>query len=281
MKGDAVARGPGTFARSVRTFEDITGQFALTWVLIALLNLGTQLAFFYYMSWRAPGEFGIFNSALAIIGLLALPAVALPVALRLFFARAQITSLDRLRESVVIVIETFTWLWALCSIVLLLMPLTLLSLPRFSLDVFKTMNLLLMLGAVVGGAVCTEARQLRRWSLLLVASALTRLAAGGWITAYQPSAEAALAAFVLGGFVTLAPALRQREVTFGARLQACAKALDGSFLRFAAATFSVLLGLYLFTNADRIVALGWTKIRVGETTLPSAPAQHFYDVYQA
>jgi len=147
--------------------------------------------------------------------------------------------------------------------------------------VIKTMNVRLLLGAVVAGVVCSEARQQRRWALLVVLAGLTRLILGCWITAYQPSAEAALGAYVVAGFVTLAPALRPREVTLGARLQACAAALDGSFLRFAAATFSVLFGLYLFTNADRIVAIGWMKIDVGQTTLPSAPAQHFFDVYQA
>ena len=282
MKGDAGARGPGAF----RIYEEVTGQFAVTWLLLAVLNFATQAIFFHEMSGlavpgRAPGEFGIFNSALGIIGLLVLPAATLPMALRLFFARAQSTSLDRLRESTVIVTETFTWLWAGCVLVLVLLPLPLLSLPRFSLDVFKTMNLLLLIGAVLSCVVWTQSRRQRSWALLLVAACLARMAVGGWITAYQPSAEAALAAFVLGGFVTLAPALQPREVTLAARLQACAAALDGSFLRFAAATFSVLLGIYLFTNADRIVALGWTRIHVGETTLPSAPAQHFYDVYQA
>ncbi len=281
MKGDAAARGPGAWIRAIRTYEEISGQFALTWVLLAALNLGTQAVLFYYMSWRAPGEFGIFNAALGIINLLAVPAVALPVALRLFFSRAQSTSLDRLRGSAPLVIETFTWLWAACCLLLILLPIALLALPRFSLDVIKLMNLLLLLGAVVAGAVCAETHQQRRWALLLVTAGLARLALGGWITAYQPSAEAALGAYVVAGFITLAPALRSREVTLAARLQACWAALDGSFLRFAAATLSVLFGLYLFTNADRIVAMSWMKIHVGNTMLPSAPGQHFFDVYQA
>jgi hypothetical protein len=280
MKGDGGARG------IVRTYEEFGGHFALTWALLAVINLGTQAIFFWEMAGpampaRAPGEYGIFNATLGMLGLLTLPAAALPVALRLFFARAQSTSLDRLRESSATVIETFTWVWAGCCLVLVLLPLPMPSLPRFSLDVFKTMNLLLMLGTVVSGAVCAERRQGRLWALLLVSAALARLAAGGWIMAYQPGAEAALAAFVVGGFVTLAPALHPREVTLAARLQACSAMLDASFLRFAAATFSVLLGIYLFTNADRIVTLGWAKVHVGEATLPSTAAQHVLDVYQA
>jgi hypothetical protein len=288
MNGDAApgARKANEFVRALCAYRNLTGQPASLWLLFALLNLGTQAVLFYEMAGpgmpgRAPGEYGIFNAALGIIGLLAVPASALPLALRYFFMRSQSTRLDALREAPLVLTETFTWVWGACCLVLILLPWPLPALPRFALEIFLTLNVLLTLGAIVSGAVCAEAQQLRLWALLAVTGCLARLALGGWITAYQPSAEAALAAFVAGGFITLAPALRSRDVTLATRLRVGAAALDTSFLRFVAATLSVLLGIYLFTNADRIVALSWLNIHVGETTLPSVPAAHFFDVYQA
>jgi hypothetical protein len=178
----------------------------------------------------------------------------------------------------VIITETFAWLWGACCLVLILLPL---PLPRSALVLSTLMNVLLAIGAVVSGAICAEARQGRRWALLLVSACTARLALGGWLTAYQPWAEAALAAFLVAGFVTLAPALQPRKIDRATRLRVCAAALDRSFLLFAAATLSVLLGIYLFTNADRIAALSWMNITIDNTAIPSARLQHIFDVYQA
>jgi hypothetical protein len=283
MKVDAApgARKAPEYQRALRAYEIATGQLPLLWLLLAALNLGTQLVFFYYMSWRAPGEFGTFNGVLGIVGLFVVPAAALPLVFRSFFMRSQSTRLDGLRAAPIVFTETFTWLWAVCCVVLMVLPLPLPSLPRFSLDVFATMNVLLLLGAVISGTVCAEVRQERLWALLLVAAGLVRLALGGWTTAYQPSAEAALAAYVVAGFVLLAPALRPREVTLAERFRVFAAALDGTFLRYAGAVLSVLLGIYLFTNADRIVALNWRDVKVNGLAVPDAPLRHVLDVYQA
>ena len=43
----------------------------------------------------------------------------------------------------------------------------------------------------------------------------------------------------------------------------------------------MLLGIYLFTNADRIAALTWMSIRIGDANHPSAQLQHIFDIYQA
>jgi hypothetical protein len=288
MKVDAEAKAPGWFIRAVKTYEEVTGQSAVAWVMVALLNLATQAVLFHQMvavdpaaTDKATGEFGTFNAALGIIGLLTVPVLTLQKAMRLFFARAQSTSLDRLRGSTVTITETFAWVWGACCVVLILLPLPLPSLPRFALELFTLMNVLLTLGAAISFIVCAEARQLRRWTLLVIGAGVARLVLSAWFTAYQPWAEAALGAFLVAGFVTLAPALRPREITTAERLRACASALDGSFLRFAAATLSVLIGIYLFTNADRIAALSWMNIRIGDANLPSAQLQHIFDIYQA
>jgi hypothetical protein len=284
MKGDLEAKSPGAFLRAVRIHEDVTGQSAFAWAVVALLNLATQGLLFGAMWGRPgnrPGEFGTFNAALGIVGLLALPVLALRQALRLFFARAQSAGLDHLRGSAVTILETAAWVWGGCCVILLLLPLPLPALPRFALDLFTLMNVLLALGAALSSEVCAEARQPRRWTLLLIGACVTRLILGVWFTMYQPWAEAALGAFLLAGFITLAPALRPREIDAATRLRACASALDRSFLLFAGATLSVLLALYLFTNADRIAALSWMNIRIDDTNVPSTPLRNSFDVYQA
>jgi hypothetical protein len=76
----------------------------------------------------------------------------------------------------------------------------------------------------------------------------------GW---QEPWAESGLAALLLAGFITLAPALGAREVEASVRWKACRTAWDKDFLIHAGATCSVLLGVFLFTSADRIVAQHW------------------------
>ena len=236
MKVDAEAKAPGGFVRAVKTYEDLAGYSAVAWVAVALLNLGTQAILFHEMvavdstaTGKTTGEFGTFNAALGIIGLLTLPVLGFRQAMRLFFARAQSTSLDRLRDSTVTITETFAWVWGACCVVLILLPLPLPSLPRFALELFTLMNVLLTLGAAISLTVCAEARQPRRWALLVIGAGVARFVLSAWFTAYQPWAEAALGAFLVAGFVTLAPALRPREITTAERLRACASALDGSF----------------------------------------------------
>ena len=73
----------------------------------------------------------------------------------------------------------------------------------------------------------------------------------------QPWAESGLAAILLAGFITLIPALRGNETELAARLKACRDVLDRDFVLYAAATLSVFLSIFLFTNADRLVAQSW------------------------
>jgi hypothetical protein len=266
-------------------YRETTGQSLRVWALIAFLNFATQIVLFHEMvivprsSGALGGEFGTLNSALGIIGLLAIPVLALHQAFALFFARAQNTRLDRLRESSLTIIETGAWAWGSCCFVLLLLPLPLPYLPRFPLQLFTLMNTLLALGAVVSSALCSN--QHGRWIRLLVCAAVARLVLGGGLAAYEPWAEAGLAGFLLAGLVTLIPALNPRDIDAQARMKACATLLDRDFLVFAAATFSTLLGIYLFTNADRIAALGWVDINAKENFYPSVGTRHEFDDYQA
>jgi hypothetical protein len=86
---------------------------------------------------------------------------------------------------------------------------------------------------------------------------------------------------MVAGFVTLTPALRARGVDMAGRLKTCRDVFDRDFLLFAGATLSVLLGIYLFTNADRIVSLGWMNRLAGRVMDPSVGTQTGFDHYQA
>jgi hypothetical protein len=192
----AASPAPGALQRSVRAYEDVTGHAAWTWALVALLNFATQATLFSAM-WgppsrsRIPGEFGIFNAALALAGLLSVPVLALPLALRLFFARAQSTSLDSLRASSAILTETFAWAWGAFCFLFLLLPFPLGVLPRFTVEILTLLNVLILIGAIVSGALSTlsmKGREFRRWSLLVVGAGLVRWILAGWGTAYLPCA---------------------------------------------------------------------------------------------
>jgi len=258
------AEAPPTPAKSVFVrrqldyFQKETGESLNIWALIALLNFVTQIVFRREL---APGEFGTLNTALAIIGMMTVPLAAAPQAFAWYLARKHPVErhecVEALRASRFLVTETLAWAWGALSVVLLFVIFPLLYLPRFSLDLFTLLNVLIAAGGLIGAVVCQSSGQVRLWGWLLVATALTRLILGAGLSAVEPWAESGLAVFLLAGCITLAPALRERSTEIAARLQALRAVLDHDFLLYAGATFSVLLGNFLFVNADRIVAQSW------------------------
>jgi hypothetical protein len=259
MKPDPDPTASAPFSRAFPAYFTATGQFPGEWLALAALNFLLQANFYRAMAASAPGEFGLLNAALGIIGLLALPLLALQQSLHLFFQRAQDTRLDVLRDSAPTLLESCAWVWGAVCFFLVLVPLPLPALPRFALQLFVLMNVFLALGGVLSATLAGQAGRAKSWRRLVLAAALVRLALGAGLTAYEPVAEVALVVYLAAGFITLAPALRPRDIPFAARVKAGVAALDRDFLRFAAATLSVLGGIYLFTNADRIAVLNWVS----------------------
>jgi hypothetical protein len=260
MNADA-AKDPGLFRRVLLIYKTETGQSLALWALIALLNFIAQIVFRREL---APGEFGALNTALGLIGLMTVPLLAVNLAFTHYLARhhaaraaGQSARIDSLRAAALLATETFAWIWGGLSLPLIFLLLSLLGLSRFSLQLFTLMNVLIALGGLVSWSVCQEGNQLRLWGWLFAASALTRVLAGAGLAWPEPWAESGLAAFLLAGFITLTPALRSRETDSAMRLKACAAVWDRDFLVYAGATFSVLLALFLFSSADRIVAQSW------------------------
>jgi len=270
---------PGFFRRALAIYQKETGQSLTFWAFLALLNLITQIIFRRDL---AQGEFGTLNTALGLIGLMTVPVLALKQAFAHYLARdhaaGQTARIDSLRDAAFLATETFAWVWGAFSLVLVFVLLNRLDLPRFSLQLFALMNVLVAVGSGVSCALYEHENRLRLWAVLLAAAALTRVLVGAGLAGQEPWAESGLAAFFLAGFITLIPALQSREVDPAKRLAACRVALDRDFSLCAGATMSVLLAIFLFTSGDRIVAQSWfgvvTNNNLGLVNWP------LFDAYQ-
>jgi hypothetical protein len=119
------------------------------------------------------------------------------------------------------------------------------------------LNVLVALGGLLSGTMCRNAGKLRLWSWLVVSSLVARLVLSALLTMTHGWAESALAAFLVAGLITFAPALRVTEADESQRLKALVTALDRAFLLDLGAIFSVFLGIFLFSSADRLVAQSW------------------------
>lgn len=292
MKSDAApaVKDAGFFSRAVEMYRQQTGQPLQAWLLVALANLAFQVIFFREMTWdeTTAGEFGLLNAALGIIGLLTVPLLAIHHAFHLYPIRPPNVRpdprLESLRSSIVIVVETSAWVWGGVCCLLTLLPLPLPYLPRLHLQLFALFNVLLALGGVVSRTICESEKQKGQWIVLFVGAALARVlfaTVGTVWNPFEPWADAGLTAFFVAGIITLIPALRPREIDWATRMKALQAVLDREFLLFAGATFSVLLGLYLFTNADRIVAVAWMDVVAGQRVYMIAGSQVDFDEYQA
>jgi hypothetical protein len=244
--------------RAIRSFREETGQSLALWAFIALTSFVTQIVLRREL---LPGEFGTVNTALGVIGLMMVPLLAVNQAFTWHLTRlhgpGQQERLDNLRAAALLVTETFAWAWGAIAGLLLLFVLPLLDLPRFSISLFTLLNVLIALGGLLSGIMCQNTGQVRLWVWLLVSSALARLFLAGGFVASQPWAESGLAAFLIAGLITFAPALRPTEAEPSQRLKALRTALDRVFLLDLGATFSVVLAFFLFSSADRIVAQSW------------------------
>jgi hypothetical protein len=238
-----------------RSYRRETGQSLLLWLILAVLSFATQIVFRREFSTN-PGEFGCLNTALGVIGLAAVPLLALNLAFENYFTRDHAPErrekVESLRAAVPFITEIVALAWGalLIPLIFLLLPLT--SLSRFSIQLYTLLVALITLGALVSGVISSG--RARFWTGLVVAAALVRLVAGGVIGSIEPWAPSGLAAFFLAGVVMAAPLLGENKVDRNF-LKAWQAVRDRDFLIHLGATFSVVLAIFLFTSADRIIAL--------------------------
>jgi hypothetical protein len=266
------------FSHVLLGYRAATRQPLALWASLALLSFVTQIIFRREMH---PGEFGTFNTALALVGVLIVPVLALHQAITLYVARphrpGDQSRVDSIRAGALLATETFAWMWGAVCLVLVFALTTWLHLPRFSIQLFTLLNVLAAIGSFISCAIYERGGHLRRWMILLASAALARVLIGAGLVSQEPWAESGLATFLIAGLITLGPALQSRQSNL-TRLHACVAILDRDFMVFAAATFSLLLGLVLFTNADRLVGQSWfgvvTNNNMGLVNWP------LFDAYQ-
>ncbi|HUB67904.1 MAG TPA: hypothetical protein VL981_10510 [Candidatus Methylacidiphilales bacterium] len=251
----SIARDPRLPLRLFHGYRQKTGQSLGVWLVVALLNFATQLVFCHELT-RHPGEFGLFNTALGITGLAAVPLLALNQAFTLYFAREHAPErrerVESIRAVSLFVTEASALAWVILLIPLLGKLLPLLGVYRFQAELFTVLVAAVTLGALVSEAASFN--HLRLWTGLAVSASLARLGAGAFLGHSQPWAESGLGAFFLAGLITLIPALRQRQIERDWR-KAWQALRDRDFLIHLGATLSTVLAIFLFTSADRIVAL--------------------------
>ncbi|MCE0498261.1 MAG: hypothetical protein LV481_09990 [Methylacidiphilales bacterium] len=249
------AKGVQIVSRAFQAYRRETEQSFLLWLVLALLSFATQLVFRRELA-PSVGEFGCLNTALGVVGLAGVPLLALNQAFTLYFTREHAPErrerVESLRAASPFVTEAAALAWGGLLVLLLSVLLPLLGLLRFPVQLFTLLVIFVTLGALVSGAVSPGYPRL--WAGLVVAAALVRLVAGAFISHKEPWAESGLAAFFLAGLITLVPALRQREIERD-WLKAWTALRDRDFLLHLSATLSVVLAIFLFNQADRIVAL--------------------------
>lgn len=248
-----VVRALGAMGNALLALRRETGTPLLLWIALALLNLATQVAFRQNLG---PGQFGVLNALFGILGLLIIPVFALQHALDHFHPReANPERIELFREAHYFLIQNFTVIWAALAALLLVPLFYLLSVPMFHLG-FVIPSLWFILGAFISAGLSRQQNRLRRWSALLFIAALARWLFSMELTQAEPSAEAGLAVGWLAGLILLAPVFRKTDFSWGWK-KAREASRDREFRFHFAATFSVLLAIFLFSSADRFVANRW------------------------
>jgi len=220
------------------------GRGALAaWLLVAVLDGISQIVLRREL---APGEFGTVNTVLGLVAVLAAPLLALE------FVLARETAPHR-HEARGAALALAVPVWSVAALVLLLVSMPHLALPRPSVELFALFATGAALLSIFSRTICATENRMRFWTALILVAAAARLLASLGLPLLAPYAQSGLVAVVLAGIITAIPAMIGRAGG-PTRGEAWALLREGEFVRPFLATASVLVGLALFTNADRIVA---------------------------
>ncbi len=249
MKLFSTLRAPFLF------YRQSTGQSLGLWMILAIAACDVQIIFRRTLD---VGHFGTLQTVLGLIGLLTVPFVALSQALTQYFVHdhgpEHSQRLAGLRASSLFLTDTLGLILAVLSVPAFFIIMPIFSLRGLQLQVCTILTFLVTLGALVGAEVYRN--NLNRWTRLLLGAAVARILLAYGLTHYFTTAYTAFTVLITAGFVTLIAALDQRETGRDfARLWQAVR--DRDFLLHLAATFCVVFGIYVFTNADRIVSQDW------------------------
>jgi hypothetical protein len=252
---DFLRKSVGVFREALRDYGRAAGHAPVIWIVLAALNFAVQV---YFRRQLAPGEFALLNTLIGAVNLTAVPLLALRQAIAYFPAPEGEAAQRKkiIREAEVPLVQNSALLWAFLCALFFLPALNLLGLPRFTLGIFALPNVLILLGGCFGAALYQRQNRFRFWAFLLVFAGLARLLAAYIFAGAEPWAEAGLAAGACAGLVLLTPIFRPTKLVFAWEKTRAALS-DRGFRLYLGATISVMLGIFLFINADRILAQLW------------------------
>ena len=161
-----------------------------------------------------------------------------------------------MKEARAALVQNFSLAWTLICALLFLPAMSRLGLPRFSLEIVTALTIFLALGAAYSAELFERQNRLKLWASLIFFALVLRLILAWPLTASEPWAEAGLAAGAVAGLVLVAPLFRQTRLGVN---PAKARELlrNREFTRYLFATLGIVVGTFLFINADRIVAQPW------------------------
>lgn len=232
-------------------YRSATGRSLMLWLVLALLNFAIQIIFRRNLE---PGEFATLNTLLALVGLTTVPLFALRQAL--IYGGTDPARREILQAARVPLTQNLALIWIFVCALFFLPALDLLQLPRFTMGLFALANVIIVLAGCFCATLYEEQNRFRFWAFLLLLAGTIRLIVAWFATGAEPWAETGMAAGTVAGIVLLTPILRPANRVIGWKKMAAALG-DREFRLYLAATFSVALGIFLFINADRIVAQIW------------------------
>lgn len=240
------------------SFRGQAGQPLLAWVLIALFQFAFQIILRHDL---APGEFGTLNTALGLIALATVPMAALHLGLVHYLARELPAERHAaVQAALVALLDAFAWVWGVFALVLFCLAMPFLGLPRWSISVFILFNIPIALGGLISLGWYQARTQTHLWGILLLCAALLRLLIAGYLGRQYAWAEDGLIALLVSNALLLKPLFSRDAVDWKSHLRLCRAALDRDLVFHLGVTFCVVLALFIFSSADRIVAQGWFGI---------------------
>ena len=251
------AKGADLFRRALLFFQRETGQSLAVWFFVALLGFVVQVIFRREL---VPGAFGTMNAALGVVGLMTVPLLALDHAFTHYpdgsHTPEQQERLLSLRAAAPAMMQMAAIAWGISSIVVLCFLMPFLGFSGLLFHFFTILTVLVSLAGVTSAALYQGRSQECIWIRLVVTAAVARVILGASLARVEPWAESGIAVFLLAGGITAFPLLFLADKGLPWK-KTWETSRDRDFLLYLGATSSVVLALFLFSSADRIVAQSW------------------------
>ena len=252
--------------------------FSVLSFIAALLTFVTQAVFSRTL---AIGEFGTLSAALGMVLLLGVPLSAINQTLvhhlARFDAADQHDEIERMRLLTFTILKITALATGIAAVIAVIVFPRLFFSFRPLLQGAVLVTALTLLASTLSGALCLGLSRFRLWGSLTIAAALLRFLLAITLTSRYPRAEMALAVTAIAWLITSAPVCwrqsRDRSVVNAPTILA-----QKDFLLYMAASFSVMLALFLFSSGDQIVAQYCFGPKLSEQATKAAS---LYDNYQA